>query len=160
MKFSGDRVTKVTKLEEVINYRKIFDDHAAPTSLTKMRQFLPMYHDDFPNEDDCEKWMITVENLLYGMENGSFIDLKLGTSTLTSDKEGRVYLETTRKLLDEFWTCSGAYGFTICGMNMKNPENGEARNTHIYKDGKIGKRDPPNSWEEAETYLTHFFQSG
>ena len=87
MKFTGDRVTKETKLEEVINYRKIFDDHGEATSLTKMRQFLPMYYDDTPNEDNPEKWMITVENLLYGKEQGSFVDLKLGTSTLTSDKD-------------------------------------------------------------------------
>ena len=71
----------------MINYRKIFDDHEVPTSLTKMREFLPKYHDDGPHEKDPEKWMITVENLLFGKENGSFVDLKLGTSTLTSDKD-------------------------------------------------------------------------
>ena len=87
VKFTGDRVTKETKLEEVINYRKIFNEFEPPTSLTKMREFLPKYHDDGPHEKDAEKWMITVENLLFGKENGSFVDLKLGTSTLTSDKD-------------------------------------------------------------------------
>ena len=84
IKFSGDRVTKVTKIDEVINYRAIFDDYCKPNTLTTLRKFLPMYYDDRQNEDSRgEKWDITVENLLYGKENGSFIDLKLGTSTLT-----------------------------------------------------------------------------
>ena len=103
--------------------------------------------------------MMTVENLLYGMEKGSFIDLKLGTSTLTSDKEGRFYLETTRKMLDNLWTCSGEHGFTICGMNLMDPETGAKRHTDIYPDGKVGKKNPPNNIEEAEQYLTHFFSS-
>ena len=110
----------------MINYRKIFDDHAEPTSLTKMRQFLPKYHDDGPHEKDPEKWMITVENLLFGKENGSFVDLKLGTSTLTSDKDERQIKIAERKMVDA-WTCSAEHGFTICGMNMKDPSTGKPR---------------------------------
>ena len=83
-------------------------------------------------------WMITIENLLYGMENGSFIDLKLGTSTLTAEKEGNIYLQA-RKAIQDSYTCSDKYGFTICGMNLKDPETGAARNTEDYDEGKTGK---------------------
>ena len=121
--FTGDRVTKVTKIEEVISYRKIFDEYET-SSLTKMQQFLPKYYDDNPIEEDPEMWNLTVENLLYGKEKGSFIDMKLGTSTLTSDKDDQVTRIATRKLVDELYTCSGKHGFTICGMNLKNPFTG------------------------------------
>ena len=116
-------MTKVTKLEEVISYRKIFDDYEK-SSLTKMREFLPMYYDDSPFEKDPEKWYITVENLLYGKEKGSFIDMKLGTSTLTSDKADRVTSIASRHMVDNLYTCSGKHGFTICGMNLKDPITG------------------------------------
>jgi hypothetical protein len=152
-------VTKVTKLDEVINYRKIFDDHGAETSLTKMRKFLPMYYDDEEIPDNCERWNITVENLLFGLENGSFIDLKLGTSTLTQDKDDRATQIVSRSAIDKLYTCSGEHGFTICGMNLKNPTTGKPRNTEKFKDGKVGKTKPPNNLEEAQEYLTHFFQS-
>ena len=154
----GDRVTKVTKLEEVINYRKIFDEHGEQTSLSKMRQFLPMYYDDNENEENCEMWNITVENLLFGKENGSFIDLKLGTSTLTSDKDHQKTRVATRAIVDKF-TCSRDHGFTICGMNMKDPCTGKLRTSDRFPAGKTTKKQPPNNLEEAEEYLTAFFSS-
>ena len=52
MKFSGEKVTKETKHEEVINYDKIFNDYLEPTSLTKLRQFLPMYYGREENEEN------------------------------------------------------------------------------------------------------------
>ena len=67
--------------------------------------------------EGSQKWKVTLENLLYGLENGSFIDIKLGTSTLNQGKStlkkvvrNNVDLNTTAKLL----------GFTMCGMTIKD----------------------------------------
>ena len=54
--------------------------------MTKLRPFVAQFYGARKIENK-EKWMITIENLLYGKEHGSFIDIKLGTSTLTMGKD-------------------------------------------------------------------------
>ena len=153
MTYDGDRLTKVTKIKEVISYRKIFCDEKE-TSLTKLRPFVPKFYGAEINENDSDKCTITIENLLYGKEKGSSIDIKLGTSTLTSGKENQPLKVAERDVIDELITCSGQYGFTICGMNLKDPVTGAPRGL-----GKVGKGQPPRSLDEAEDYFEKFFQS-
>ena len=87
-------MTKQCNLEEIKNYRLINAEDKIQelgggdekTSLEKLQPFVPKYYgcDDSGGEvsNSCK---ITLENLLFGKENASFIDIKLGTSTLTLD---------------------------------------------------------------------------
>ena len=97
LKFDGDKITKVCNLEEIENYRNIFpsdkledlENEENKTSLEKMAPFVPRFigADDSGGRglkpDGNGKCKITLENLLFGRENASFVDIKLGTSTLT-----------------------------------------------------------------------------
>ena len=85
---------------------------------------------------------MTIENLLDGLENGSYIDIKLGSSTLTMNSSLRKKL--SRDYVDKDFTTSYALGFTVCGMNLKDPKTGAPRNG-----GKYGKRNPPKDIVEA-----------
>ena len=58
----------------------IFNDEKE-TSLTLLRPYVPKLYGI--EQDKSGKWKICIENLLYGLENGSYVDIKLGTSTLT-----------------------------------------------------------------------------
>ena len=81
-------------MSEINNYKLIYgiDKAEEPgvgeekTSLEKLQPFVPKYFgcDDSGGEasNACQ---ITLENLLLGRENASFMDIKLGTSTLTLD---------------------------------------------------------------------------
>ena len=50
-------------------------------------------------------------------------------------------------------TTASSCGFTICGMTIKNPENG----SKVFKYGKI---DSPKNLDEAQEYLENFFDKG
>ena len=63
-----------------MNYKQIFESEEE-NSLTKLRPLLPEFYWAKKTKGG-DKWKICIENLLYGLENGSFIDIKLGTSTL------------------------------------------------------------------------------
>ena len=80
--FLGDRIEKCTKHAEAAVYQQIFDDQKT-TSLTQLRPFVPYFYGAEQKLGDPYKWLITTQNLLYGLEKGSFVDIKLGTSTLT-----------------------------------------------------------------------------
>ena len=71
--------------------------------------------------------VIVIHNLLYGLENGSFVDIKLGTNTLTAGKENNLIKKKTRDVVDVEITTSHLLGFTVCGMNLKYPETGNPR---------------------------------
>ena len=81
--FLGDTLEKGTKESEVLSYQQIFSDDEI-TSLTKLRPFVAGFHG--AKKDGANRWKITLDNLLYEMENASYIDIKLGTSTLTQGK--------------------------------------------------------------------------
>ena len=100
--------------------------------------------------EDGAKWKICLQNLLYGFEKGSFVDIKLGKSTLTENSGS---FKTVRQNLTDKMTTANSYGFTICGMTIKNPENG----SKIFNYGKI---DSPKNLEEAQEYLENFFDKG
>ena len=134
MQFAGERMTKQCNLSEIINYKLIYgvDKAEQPgagdekTSLEKLQPFVPKYYgcDDSGGEasNACK---ITLENLLVGRENASFMDIKLGTSTLTLDAKQRG-VEESRAKKDKERT-SFEHGFTICGLCFKDPATGEGR---------------------------------
>ena len=113
--FEGDRLMKMTKESEALNYQLIFDDNEQ-TSLTKLRPFVAEFYGAKKLEDG-KKWRIELENLLYGLENASYIDIKLGTSTLTQGK-GRLKTVVRKKV--DMDTTAKMLGFTMCGMTVKD----------------------------------------
>ena len=70
---------------------------------------------------------MTLQNLLYGLENGSFMDIKLGQDSLTvrgdADDEDRARIE--RKAQQDKERCTAEYGYTLVGVVLKNPKNGK-----------------------------------
>ena len=60
--------------------------------------------------------MITVENLLYGLEKGSFIDIKMGTSTITRNTKKKGAEEIKRRNEKDEKTTTAELGYTICGF--------------------------------------------
>ena len=86
-----------------------------------MRPFVSTFIDASESPDKCT---ITLQNLLYGKENGSYCDIKLGTSTVTVDAVRRgthvVYL---REITDRQRTTS-EYGFTLAGICLKDALTG------------------------------------
>lgn len=98
--------------------------------MTKLRPFTPIFYSANKEEDT---WQIEIENLLFGRENASFIDIKLGTTTLTHGKS--VVKEIVREHVDIERTTTFNFGFTICAMNLKDSMTGKPRDG-----GKFGKR--------------------
>ena len=117
-----------------------------------MRPFVPKFYGMERLSDKSNKCKITIENLLYGKENGSFIDIKLGTSTLTKGSKNLIK-KATRDVMDKDVTTSDFMGFTVCGMNLKDPKTGKPRDG-----GKYGKSKPPRTSVEAEFFLENFFK--
>ena len=151
MQYSGNKLKKETRITEAQNYELIFDD-MTETSLRGLRPFVP--HLYAVNETGNPKMKeIVIENLLYGLENGSFIDLKLGTNTLTAGKEKNLVKKKTRDIMDVEVTTSHLLGYTVCGMNLKDPLTGKPRDG-----GKVKKSQAPKNSAEAELYLENFFK--
>ena len=69
-----------------MNYQEIFSLKEANTSLQRIKPFVPQM---FDCQTEHEPYTITLENLLFGKENASFVDVKLGTSTVTLDAQKR-----------------------------------------------------------------------
>ena len=137
IKFNGDRITKKTKQSEVQNYNAIFyepEEGETETSLMKMKPLVPAFYGGQAIENDPkDMWEMTIENLLYGKENASFMDVKMGTSsaTLGSNEE-----KVARRLIKDKKRCSFEHGITICGVNLKNDFSGSKE--------KVNKLHPPN----------------
>ena len=129
-----------------MNYLHIFDE-CNDDSRTKLQPFLPLFY-SAQQKKDSQKWSLCIENLLYGKENGSYIDIKLGTSTLTQGK--CCIKKVVRETVDMDFTTSYNLGFTICGMNLKDPVTGLPKHG-----GKIGRR--PNNYNEAQDYIERIF---
>ena len=87
-----------------------------------MRPFVP---EMFGCQNEYEPYTITLENLLYGKENASFVDIKLGTSTVTLDAQRRGTLVVkAREFTDWYGRTSYEYGFTLAGICLKDPVTG------------------------------------
>lgn len=146
--FDGNKMTKTTKLSEVENYERIFKED------TKFQKFLPHFYEATKNKDGvCH---MTSENLLYGRENASYMDIKLGTSSCTlgaSDEKKQHRLETDEK------RCTAKYGYTIVGCKFKNPETGDDVEITDDATGKAvftGKIHPPTP-EASKPWLEALF---
>ena len=151
-------MTKQCNLEEIKNYRLINAEDKIQelgggdekTSLEKLQPFVPKYYgcDDSGGEasNSCK---ITLENLLFGKENASFIDIKLGTSTLTLDAQKRG-VDESRAEKDKSRT-TFEHGFTICGLCFKDPATGQSRE-------KKYKLHP--QYDEAKNWLAKLFKQG
>ena len=55
-------------------------------------------------------------------------------------------------MIDQDFTTSYQLGFTVCGMNLKDPLTGKPRNGGKYSKGK-----PPKDIIEAQDFLEKFF---
>ena len=97
VKFTGDRVTKTTSAAEVKNYQLVFSKEADATGVQQLKPYCPIFYGSEPNKEDDTKASITMENLLFGLENASFIDLKMGTSTITQNTKKKGQSEIDRR---------------------------------------------------------------
>ena len=126
------------------------ENEETKTSLEKLQPFVPrFYGGDESGGIESGKCKITLENLLFGRENACFVDIKLGTSTLTLDgrRKGR---NEGREANDKKRT-SFEHGFTMCGICLKDPVTGETRDKHY-------KLHPP--MDEAKEWLAKLFTQG
>ena len=87
----GNKLTKATKKEEAMVYRAIngvsLDGDLKLTDqqrsqLEKIKEFTPTYY-------SSAKETITIENMLHCHDGASFMDIKMGTSTVTMKAKGK-----------------------------------------------------------------------
>lgn len=79
-----------------------------------MKKFIPKFYGVVEKND---KKYINIENMIYGKENGSTIDLKLGkiTAHISSSKE-----KLDRDYIKSQQSTSGELHFKVTGCNIKN----------------------------------------
>ena len=147
--FDGEKITKQTKKSEVDNYKAINEiSEDGETSLNKLKPFVSTYYDAKEIENDEKgKWSITIQNLLYGKEKGSFMDIKLGTS---SETEGASEEKQAKRLAMDKERCTFEHGLTVVGVNLKDPTTGESKE-------KINKLHP-KTIEESKDWIRKLFQ--
>ena len=63
--------------------------------------------------------------MLFSVPNASFIDIKIGTSTITLNTLAKGESEIARRTAKDLTTTSGEQGFTICGFCQKNGQDGQ-----------------------------------
>lgn len=97
IKFVGDKLQKKCNAEEVNNYQAIYSTETFQASkealsLQKMKPFVSKFYRSFTQ--DGAQW-IEIENLLHKAPNASFMDIKLGTSTITQNtlKKGQAEID-------------------------------------------------------------------
>ena len=121
------------------------------TSLQRMRPFVPNFIDANEKYDKGTFCTITLENLLYGKENGSYADIKLGVTTVTVDAIRRgTLIVAMRERTDQSRTTAD-YGFTLAGMCLKDASTGQV------KDKKY-KFHP--QYDEAKQSIGDLFRQG
>ena len=116
------------------------------SSLQRMRPFVPLYFKSDLKSIPCN---ITLENLLYGKENGSFIDIKLGQSTVTQDCIKRGTIVTKVRELNDYMRTTGEHGFTVAGICLKDPTTGQVVEKHYKLHTNI---------EESKKYIADLFK--
>ena len=90
---------------------------------------------------------MTIQNLLYEKEKGSFMDIKLGTSSETA---GASEEKAAKRLACDKERCSFEYGITVVGVNLKDPKSGESKE-------KVSKLHP-KTIEESKDWIKKLFQ--
>ncbi|CDW72872.1 UNKNOWN [Stylonychia lemnae] len=118
----GNKVlAKKTNQFEIEAYQKIYiDDENHPHYKANIifRNFLPKYHGH--HEEDGEIH-IKLDNLMFGMENASILDLKMGTSSITVNTPKKLYEKVSQK---DAKTTSVSLGFRVTALIVKD-EKGE-----------------------------------
>lgn len=113
------------------NYEKIFFKGQAESqediSLQMLKSYVPQYYGQV--EENGEK-KIEIENLLHKAPNASFMDIKLGTSTITLNTAAKGQSEIERRTAKDKTTTSGELGYTVCGLCKKNEETGAVIESH------------------------------
>ena len=105
--------------------------------MEKLQSFVPRFFGgDDSGGSEAGKCKITLENLLFGRENASFIDIKLGTSTVTLDCRVRGAEAVERREKHDKERTSSEHGFSITGICLKDPVTGETKE-------KLYKFNPP-----------------
>lgn len=128
IKFDGQKLHKKCGEAEISNYEAIFADPTAfkytkeQRALQQMRHFVPKYYGSY--EENGEK-KIMIENMLHEAPNASFIDIKLGTSTVTLNTLKKGAEEIARRELKDSKTTSAELGYTICGFCQKDGQTGQ-----------------------------------
>lgn len=84
-------------------------------SLQELKQFVPKFYGSQSNEDKTET-KIGLENLLNPAPNASYMDIKLGTSTITINTLKKGEQEIARRTAKDKQTTSEELGYTICGF--------------------------------------------
>lgn len=141
--FEGNKMTKKTKPSEVENYERIFRDDP------KFKKLIPHFYGSKKGDDHvCH---IMTENLLYGRENASYMDIKLGTSTCTL---GASEEKRQRRLANDQKRCTAEHGYTIVACQLKNPLVGkdDDEDTNV----NMGKIHPPTP-DASKEWLKRLF---
>ena len=92
-------------------------------SLRKLKPFVPLF---YGKVGDTE---IKIENLLQMTPDASFMDLKLGTSTITLNTIKKGQAEIDRRIAKDKKTTSAELGYTVCGYCKKDVNSGETVET-------------------------------
>lgn len=146
-KFDGAILRKLTSEAEANNYKaansepsQALDEYSV--EMRKLRSLMPKFH-SIEKQADSKKWQLAIENCLAfdgkPSETCSFMDIKLGTSTLTINGEAKgADFIANRQTKDEK-TTSATLGFVICGYLIKdsngsNTDSGYKVHTKITQD--------------------------
>ena len=115
--------------------------------MNKLKPFVSAFYDakEIPNEPKG-KWEMTIQNLLFEKEKGSFMDIKLGTSSETA---GASEEKAAKRLACDKERCSFEYGITVVGVNLKDPKTGESKE-------KVSKLHP-KTIEESKDWIKKLF---
>ena len=81
---SDKLILKAGKAPEIVNYEKIFDDMSTADDAGQFRALRPIVPNFTGTETRKDKKYMKLENLLGGYKTPSFMDFKMGTTSITS----------------------------------------------------------------------------
>ena len=102
-------------------------------ALQAIKSFMPKYYGTY-EENGGKK--IIIENMLFEAPNASFIDIKLGSSTVTLNTLTKGADEIARRDIKDAKTTSATLGYTLCGFCQKVGETGQ--DFTVLRDGQRG----------------------
>ena len=92
-------------------------------SLQELKPFVPAFYGERTSEEG--KSEIGLENLLGAAPNASFMDIKLGTSTITLNTLSKGQGEIARRTAKDKKSTTPELGFIVCGYCQKDPRTGD-----------------------------------
>lgn len=140
--FNGSKLTKKTNPPEVEVYEKInsaqdTDPSDEDAALRELVNFTPRY---FGSREEDGQMYIDIENLLFDAPYANFVDIKMGTSTVTQqvrDRQDSNYLK--KREIKDIQRSSKELGFTITGYSKK--ENDTGRLIEAFFKANVRKRE-------------------